>query len=132
MDAKKNNNSNLCTVVFGRNGSGKTTICKSIESVINQQDIGYQVKLLDSQNNEFNSNQLENIRIFSERFVDENIRFKEKGLDTIILLGEDVDVDDQIKIIEEKLEGIEKDINLINISFGTVNADHIVCKVFIF
>lgn len=115
VDAKKNNNSNLCTVVFGRNGSGKTTICKSIESVINQQDIGYQVKLLDSQNNEFNSNQLENIRIFSERFVDENIRFKEKGLDTIILLGEDVDVDDQIKIIEEKLEGIEKDINLINI-----------------
>ncbi len=50
---------------------------------------------------------LNNIRIFSEFFIDENIRFKENGLETIELLGKDVQIDEKIKEIENKIKKID-------------------------
>lgn len=108
LNSKK---TNLCTIVFGRNGSGKSTLCKSINTLINKkEELKYGVELFDVNGVTYDKEKLENIRIFSEFFIDENIRFKDSGLDTIILLGEDVKIDDEIeknvsllKVINESL-----------------------------
>lgn len=113
LDELNQNNSNLCSIIFGRNGAGKSTICKSINNVIKgKDDYGYCVELMDDKECQYLQEKLNNIRVFSEFFIDDNIRFKKNGLETIVLLGEDVQIDDKISDIEndikEKVELLEK------------------------
>lgn len=117
LDKLKQNNSNLCSIVFGRNGAGKSTICKSINNIIKgKEDIGYCVEITDENGAQYSQDMLNNIRVFSEFFIDENIRFKKNGLETIVLLGEDVQIDSEITEIENKMKDIDELISKIDLS----------------
>ena len=84
------------SIIYGENGSGKSTIAKAMFNS-KKNKINLQVFNKDG---EFNLNPY--IYVFNEQFVDENIRFKEDGLSTIIRLGDDA----KILQIEEKRDGL--------------------------
>ena len=91
--------SNL-SIVYGRNGSGKTTIAKAIRQSVGKDteqptEEGY-VSYSVSSDMDILDNKKDSVFIFDEEFVRENVRLKGKGLETIVMIGEQVDLDAQI------------------------------------
>lgn len=106
--AKTNNGKkNLSTIIYGTNGSGKTTISKAFyeyskknyESFLN-------VEVYDLDNSQLFIN--DHIFVFNEDFIDNNVKFKSgEGLSAIALLGPNA-------MIEEKIEEVQSEIHFLD------------------
>lgn len=99
------------TFVYGKNGSGKSTIVNSIETaaMLHISEEGGAISFLDAQENVIpvEAPLIDSIFIFNERFIDWHIKFRRDNLDTIVLLGKQKDLDDNLKKIEEELLKLE-------------------------
>ena len=96
------------SIIYGRNGSGKTTIAHSI---------GDLVKPNEERNSDFNvtseailtDEKKESVFIFDEDFVREQVRVEKDGINTIVMLGEQVELDEQIVQKKEELAKKEEE-----------------------
>lgn len=94
------------TILYGRNGSGKSTIAKAIKKIVKG---GYshitQASALDKDGNTITltEDEKERVFVFDEEFVDSNIKLQESGLNTIVMLGQQVDLAAQIQQAESEL-----------------------------
>lgn len=107
-------NKQYLSIVYGRNGSGKTTIAKAIRQLVGkdtepQTDDGY-VSYSVSTDATIIEDKKESVFIFDEEFVRENIRMKGRGLETIVMMGEQVNLDAQITQKNEEKIALEKKI----------------------
>lgn len=92
----KNPNDRI-SVVFGKNGSGKSTISEGIASITKDSkpfdlmtsfiDANQQVVLPDNETNVF---------VFNEKYIDENVKIDDDGLGAIVLLGSQVNLQKEI------------------------------------
>lgn len=97
------------SIIYGRNGSGKTTIAKAIRQLVGKDSelpteegyVQYSVSTEEIISDEMKSS----VFIFDEEFVRENVRMRGKGLETIVMMGEQVDLD--IQITNKRLEKTE-------------------------
>ncbi len=105
-------NKKISTVVYGRNGSGKTTISSLFNyysseeeyNKINSDNYKY-VKLQDYDGNLLQLNDVKGkIFVFNEEFINKYVKFEDDGLKTIALIGENVDIDEQVKNIDKKID----------------------------
>lgn len=98
-----------CTLIYGRNGSGKSTISRAFSKVlgVNEENITY-VELWDKDDNKLNlpDEEKKQIFVFNEDYVDANVKTKQKGLNTIIILGKQVDLDNKIDTLEKNIKDI--------------------------
>ena len=88
------------SVVYGRNGSGKSTIARCIKELVlpdGEKNPEYTV-CSDVAIPDVNK---QDVFVFDEDFVTEQVRFKENGIQTIVMLGEKGDIDKQIEAKEE-------------------------------
>lgn len=101
---KKTNSSkakvhNKGALLFGRNGTGKSTMAKSFRKIAGEvvPEI-QQAILLDYAGNEFilTDDEKKHIFVFDEDYIDKNVKLQEDHLNTIVLLGEAVDLTDKI------------------------------------
>ena len=87
-------------ILYGRNGVGKSTIAKAIKKLKNG-EYSYieQVEILDKDGNNINiaEDEKRQIYVFDEEFIDNNVKFQESGLNTIVMLGEYADLASQIQ-----------------------------------
>lgn len=92
-------------VIYGRNGSGKSTITKSILNISNDNDPTISGKFLDNSMNEvcITEDMSKNIFVFNEEYIEKNIKLKEDGLGTIVMFGEQSELDLEIDEIEKKI-----------------------------
>lgn len=100
-------------LLYGRNGAGKSTLAKAIKNAKGEiQDSIIQAEFLDINNSPIVLNEEENARVFvfDEEYIDKNIKFREEGLDTIIMVGHQVKLEDEIKDKKNKLEKMENDL----------------------
>lgn len=100
-------------LLYGRNGAGKSTLAKAIKNAKGEiQDSIIQAEFLDINNSPIVLNEEENARVFvfDEDYIDKNIKFREEGLDTIIMVGHQVKLEDEIKDKKNKLEKMENDL----------------------
>ena len=98
------------TIVYGRNGSGKSTIAKGFknfekiddDSINNVDQLKEKIKanLLDKDGNSINNDVKGKVVVFDEDYINKNIGFKDSGIETIILVGK-----------QKKIEDIERKIN---------------------
>lgn len=98
--------SNKIILIFGKNGSGKTTISKSFSiSKDNTNNISIEVHRNHSvyDQNDF----FKKCAIFNENYIDKNLRIASSGPETIVLFGEQVEVEDMIKKYKEELDILE-------------------------
>lgn len=96
------------SIVFGRNGSGKTTISKAVLDYKNNNEDTFETFLYDENNKEISFNK-DNIYVFSESFVNDNIMIVEDGdLNAIVLFGKAGDVDIQIQELNKTIENEAK------------------------
>lgn len=90
------------SVVYGRNGSGKTTIAHSINELTKPEEeknldftVTSEAIIVDDKK--------ESVFIFDEDFVREQVRVEKDGINTIVMLGEQVELDEQIARKREEL-----------------------------
>lgn len=108
------------SIIYGRNGSGKTTIAKSIRQLVGKDteqpnEDGYTAYSVSS-DSVIPEDKKDSVFIFDEEFVRLNVRTQGKGLETIVMMGEQVDLDTQMaKKKEEKVEIEKKRQELLNL-----------------
>lgn len=105
----------LLNIVYGRNGSGKTTIAKAIRQLVGKDaeqstEEGY-VSYTVSTDEIIPEGKKDSVYVFDEDFVRDNVRMKGHGLETIVMMGEQVDLDAQITYKNEEKGAIEKKID---------------------
>ena len=104
----KNSIPHRASIVFGRNGSGKTTISQQIHRIAEGDDNegffwgdGGSPVPLTSQDRQA-------IRVFNEKYIQETVSFREEGLETIVMLGDTVQAQKRIDEIDEELIAIDE------------------------
>lgn len=104
----KNEYPTRISIIYGKNGSGKSTITKAFQKYTGKKiDSISSVSLYDYDNKYVTENDYikENTFVFNEKFIEKNIKFKEYGLETIVMFGEQGDLNISI----EKLEAERKE-----------------------
>lgn len=80
-----------CSILYGRNGSGKSTIARAFRQISGAVDSGLvSAALCKEEGKEITLNDYEkhNIYVFDQKFIDKNIKLEEEdGLNTIVMLG---------------------------------------------
>ena len=93
--------------ILGHNGSGKSTIARAFEKAkgVAACDIQSAI-LLDDQENPipFNPDEEQQIFIFNEEYIQKNVKLKEDGLNTVVMLGPQGDLENQIAIAKSKFD----------------------------
>ena len=96
------------SVVYGRNGSGKTTIAHSIGNLLKsdeEKNPDYTV-ISDAA---IPDDKKQSVFIFDEDFVRDQVRVEKDGINTIVMLGEQVELDEQIAKKKEELTKKEEE-----------------------
>lgn len=102
-------------LLYGRNGSGKSTIAKAFRKARGEEQPAImQVSFADKDGNTvtLSDDEKKKIFVFDEEFVNEKVKLKEDHLDTIIMLGEAAD-------LAGKIEQAEKDRDLAKTVYET-------------
>lgn len=110
---------NRAALVYGNNGSGKSTIAhgfRGYKSHDTSEDIKLQFFKENDKIETTDKYNRKNIYIFDEEYISSRVKVKENGLDAIVLFGEQVDLEERINNIEEaisqneiKIEKLEED-----------------------
>ena len=99
-------------LVYGRNGSGKSTISNAFREVKGEDisNIEY-ASLYDNHSNEITISKPEDkmIFVFNEDFVNDKVKIKKDGLDSIIMLGEMADLTVKMKKAKKELSKVIDD-----------------------
>lgn len=96
------------SIIYGKNGSGKSTITDAILKATGSAAIeGIEYAYLYDENGASYSD-VADIHIFNEDYVNERVKVKEDGLKTIVLLGELGDLEEKIQDTELKIEAETK------------------------
>lgn len=114
-------NEDSLSILYGRNGSGKSTIarclrqlCESEEERIKREENVAQDKetnYIVSSDVPITDGYKPNVFVFDEDFVQNNVKVKDDGLNAIIMLGEQVELDEQINANNEKLSKKVEELN---------------------
>ena len=124
-------------IIYGKNGSGKTTISEGFTKIAsgNSPD-DLSSSLFDYCDNKIELNNECNIFVFNEKYIDKNIKLNEQGLETIILFGNQINIENKInqtKILLEQAEQAknlaEKELNNFNIEGSTNNPKYILKEI---
>lgn len=88
-------------VVFGRNGSGKSTISRALREYSKSGD-----ELSDQKYSTIFNSPLDKdkIFVFNEDFLREKILVKKQGVDTIVMFGSQIEVDEKINKLKNLLD----------------------------
>ena len=98
------------SLLYGRNGAGKSTLAKAVKSAKGEvQEAIIQADFLDSNNSPFEltPEDKSHIFVFDEEYVDKNIKIQESGLNTIVMLGHQVELAEQIQTERKDLEELK-------------------------
>ncbi len=111
--------SSRISLLYGRNGSGKSTISDAFESLKNNESVDFTaITPIPFENNTFTEDDKKNIYVFNEKFVDRNIKINEDGIGAIVMFGRQAELDNQIQekkvLYDQKLAEIEADTSICN------------------
>lgn len=116
---KKNpNKKKQSTIIYGKNGAGKTSISNAIAELKTEYSNRYFIsEFIDENYNILSFDFSKQVYVFNEKFIDSKIRFTTTdGLDTIVLLGDELIDVDEINDIEERINAEQEKLNKIDLS----------------
>jgi len=99
-------------IIYGKNGSGKSSIAKAlIEYKENQLSQFSNVLLLNYNHEVLNiqEDQKRSIFVFNDDYIRKNVSINENGLETIVMFGKQIDLDEKITTMEYILSQKEKE-----------------------
>ena len=99
------------SLVYGKNGSGKSTISDAFTFLKNTETEDFScLSEITFDNHPLSEDDKKSIHVFNEKFIDSNIKIKENGIDSIVMFGEQVNIDKQIEKTEERLNAKKTEI----------------------
>lgn len=106
-------NEDSISILYGRNGSGKSTIARCLkqlceaeeERIKREENIvqGKETNYIVSNDVPITDEYKTNVFVFDEDFLQNNVKIKDDGLNAIVMLGEQVELDGQISANNEEL-----------------------------
>ena len=96
------------SVLYGRNGSGKTTIARGIKELL-KSDMEKNTDFSVTSDAIIPEDKKSSVYVFDEDFVRDQVRVEKEGINTIIMLGEQVELDNQIEKKKKEFEEVEKE-----------------------
>lgn len=119
---KKTNS--IASVIYGKNGSGKSSIARAInEKYATLTRTHPELEFENIIFNKFTSSttlseenmdpeEIKQLKlyVYNEKFIMENIQFKDDGLDAIVMLGEQAELEDEKNDINLKIIGFDREI----------------------
>lgn len=99
------------SLVYGRNGSGKSTIAKAFRKLKGEEQSSIQsVSIYDIHGKaiSLSDDEQKHIFVFDEDFVNKNVLVHEDGLDSIVMLGDQVGIMELIKTATDDLSDAQK------------------------
>lgn len=100
---------NKITLIYGKNGTGKSTIARGINKISGKNEPEIKVAEFLTIKNETINNQTNEIFVFNEDYIFNNIKIKEDGLENIIIFGENIELQKEIDLIIKKTENLQID-----------------------
>lgn len=92
------------SLVYGKNGSGKSTISEAFSCLKKNDNEDFScLNEITFDSCPLLEDDKQSIHVFNEKFIDSNIKIKEDGIDSIVMLGKQVDIDNQINETEKRL-----------------------------
>lgn len=102
-------NKDRLSIVLGRNGSGKSTIARGFDNLKTGKHTDIAVNLLDEENNVITlEDDSKNIFVFNEQYIENKIKVQEYGVNSIVLLGDQVKIDTEIEQLSKEKEELKK------------------------
>ena len=107
------NQNDRTAIVFGKNGSGKSTISEGIASISNKdpENSDLLASFIDLEHNTISFEKDSGIYVFNEKYIDENVKIDDDGLETIVLLGNQVGLQEEIEAQREKVRLLSEKID---------------------
>lgn len=101
------NESKRLLLVYGKNGSGKSTISRAMQKAKGDEvgEIAY-ANLYDENGQVFSD--IQSIHVFNEEYINSCVKIREDGLNSIVLLGELGNFEDRILDLKRRKEEEEK------------------------
>lgn len=91
------NTNNRIAIVYGKNGSGKSTISNAFSLISSGElTVDLSAELIDYSNCAVPLSEGSKIFVFNEKYIDQNVKIDADGLGTIVLFGGQVDLQEQI------------------------------------
>lgn len=108
---------NNINIVYGRNGSGKSTISRAIDEYTRVLYEGSEAVKIDatlpnleiSFSTDISEAEKNDIFVFNEQFVERTVKFEKKGLNTIVMLGKQIENETKLKIANDAFESLKKE-----------------------
>lgn len=97
------------SVVYGRNGSGKSTIARGIRNLAAENAVDVVADLTVSTQPAIPNGLNNSVFVFDEEFVDKQLKVAKDGIDTIVMLGEQVGLEEQILKAKQELAQFEQE-----------------------
>ena len=91
------------SLVYGANGSGKSTISRAFQVLTQEADSDISARALDAEGNEI-ALASPAISVFNEEYIDANVKIDDDGLGSIVLLGEQVELQTQINTAQAQVD----------------------------
>ena len=110
------------SIVYGKNGSGKSTISEGIASIssgaISSAASDLSVSFIDANLEEIPVESGTRVFVFNEKYIDENVKIDDDGLGTIVLFGDQVDLQAEIDRQEAKIKSISDEVERATIEYA--------------
>lgn len=111
-------------IIYGKNGSGKTTISDAFGKFGNGDHEFEEIDFLDSNNVSQNDDIFaDRIHVFNESFIDKKVRYADGGLDSVVMFGDQGDIQDQIEALEVETKSLEVEIGILDKEVQKYNDD---------
>ena len=92
------------SLVYGKNESGKSTISEAFSCLKKNDNEDFScLNEITFDSCPLLEDDKQSIHVFNEKFIDSNIKIKEDGIDSIVMFGKQVDIDNQINETEKRL-----------------------------
>ena len=92
------------SLVYGKNGSGKSTISEAFSCLKKKDNEDFScLNEITFDGRPLLEDDKQSIHVFNEKYIDSNIKIKDDGIDSIVMFGKQVDIDNQINETEKCL-----------------------------
>lgn len=100
------------SLVYGSNGSGKSTISRAFGVLSSKETSDLTVHAVDISQKALLFPSAPAISVFNEDYIDANVRIDDDGLGSIVLLGEQVELEAQITAAQAQLDAASQELSV--------------------
>lgn len=113
---------NKVNIIYGGNGSGKTSISRAIQEYRKNPadpDNNFKLELLAS--SPLSTDHRDGIYVFNEDILETQVKFAGKGMKTIVMFGQQADLDKQINELEDKIKAEKIELDKVTALLGELD-----------